>query len=183
MATQQNYYGGDYRTWSNVAKAPKRSDYAATAMRFHVFPEDDLKYLAEPTKPFNFFWHKTKARFDDELDDLHDKGYIRVIVQSGPGEPERTNANFTNPKHLSGENRWRRGPEGTVISKLGELWAIPAEVAIRLEEEEQRRFNPRQKAEESEAEIRGLEESIRRQGIDGIEVVGIPKAKPTGSKK
>jgi hypothetical protein len=171
MATEQNYHGGDYRTWANVKGKPERKKYAATAMRYHVFPEDNLNYLAEPSKPFNFMWHSKKARFDDELDDLMDKGYVRVIVDG-------TNANFTNPVRDGGGERWRRGPEGTVISRLGELWAQPAEIGIALEEEERRRLNPKAKAEAMEDEIRGVEESIKRSGIDGIDVVGLkPKSK------
>lgn len=176
MATEEiHYYGGDYRTWKNVPKKPTRSQYAPGAVRANIFPEDNLKYLADPNKPFTFYWHSTHSRFDDEIDDLQDRGYFRVIVEAGPGEQERPDANFTNP------TRWRRGPGGTVIWKGHELWAQPGDLADAQEAEQLRRLNPRQKASETEEDLRIAEENIKRQGIDGIEIVAKPR--PSKSSK
>ena len=173
MATDSNYYGGDYRTWSNVRQKPARKNYAPMSVSELIFPEDNLKYLAEPNKPFTFFWHNMKDRFEAEVDDLLDKGYVRVIVEAGPNEEPRPHANFTNP------TRWRRGPGGTVISRGRELWAQPADLAIEQAEAEARRLSPKDHVEKTEAEIRGMEEAIRRQGISGVEIVGSvrPKSK------
>lgn len=158
--SELNYFGGDYRSWRGLKEKPVRANYpGGRGMEAHVFPED-LQEI-EPGRALNFFWLNPKVEGD--IDILLERGYFRVIANR-EGLPDFPNAKFI-------VKRWRSGPEGTVLRRGKEMWAQPAELGLKFEQEDARQFGGKRdgmnKAVEgiaSQAQSIGLEDVVFDQG-------------------
>ena len=127
---------GDYGVWKNVQGEIDRRNYIGSkALDDVVFPENshyegDLVFIDNPSAKFKFYrWFK---EYEEELDDLYDKGYERVIVRS---------KDVPHGKWKLNRPSWRVLPDGSIERKRHVLFACPAALVDQREEEERRRID------------------------------------------
>lgn len=116
---------GDYRVFRSATEIPDRSKMSNKRAMFSTIFPDEAVLVANPTKNFTYFWLYTKGgRYDEELDELYDKGYDPIKDKEKGGK-------------WKVHERFRRTPEGYITWAGHVLYAQTAERFLELLKEEE----------------------------------------------